>query len=237
MPRIDIKTTIGFCPRKRAHEITYITRGATASFTFMLMDKMYSFEDITQMTFSFRQGKDMWWYNLIEYFIPSEDEEIDYTKVYYEVNIPNPDISYECVAVEIIDPKFIPKGNYYEKVANPGDNTETAPWRRNEHFSWPDNYEFINFMLFPENTREFNLTTPDDNIVFEIAIKLNTDVRFGAQARDSVLIEPQHPVAVIDSVFSRIDDSEVEGSGYFNQKAIPSIITLCANQLLCNKYR
>ena len=59
MPRIDIHTTLGFCPKPKKHEILVITRGATASINFDLFDKVYKLEDIHQFTYLFKQGKDL----------------------------------------------------------------------------------------------------------------------------------------------------------------------------------
>lgn len=63
------------------HEIIYITRGATAELIYPLYDKAFRFEDIEQITFTFKQGKTIYWYSM---FTPAEGNtrEID-THFYY----------------------------------------------------------------------------------------------------------------------------------------------------------
>jgi hypothetical protein len=51
------------------HEIIYITRGATAELIYPLYDKAFRFEDIEQVTFTFKQGKTIYWYSM---FTPVE---------------------------------------------------------------------------------------------------------------------------------------------------------------------
>lgn len=63
------------------HELIYITRGATAELVYPLFDKAYRFEDIEQLTFTFKQGKTIYWYSM---FTIGEDNkrEMD-THFYY----------------------------------------------------------------------------------------------------------------------------------------------------------
>jgi hypothetical protein len=57
MNKLNIKTILGICHRNPPqHGILFITRGATADLAFNLLDKIYSFESINQLTFSFKQG-------------------------------------------------------------------------------------------------------------------------------------------------------------------------------------
>lgn len=61
---------------KATHEVIYITRGATAELIYPLYDKVFRFEDIEQVTFTFKQGKTIYWYSM---FTAAEDNkrEID----------------------------------------------------------------------------------------------------------------------------------------------------------------
>jgi hypothetical protein len=63
------------------HELIYITRGATAELVYPLFDKAYRFEDIEQLTFTFKQGKTIYWYSM---FTTGKDnkQEMD-THFYY----------------------------------------------------------------------------------------------------------------------------------------------------------
>lgn len=47
-----------------AHEVIYITRGATAELIYPLYDKAFRFEDLEQVTFTFKQGKTIYWYSM-----------------------------------------------------------------------------------------------------------------------------------------------------------------------------
>lgn len=66
---------------KVSHEVIYITRGATAELLYPLYDKAFRFEDIEQVTFTFKQGKTIYWYSM---FTTVEDNkrEMD-THFYY----------------------------------------------------------------------------------------------------------------------------------------------------------
>lgn len=51
---------------KATHEVIYITRGASAELLYPLYDKVFRFEDIEQITFTFKQGKNIYWYSMFE---------------------------------------------------------------------------------------------------------------------------------------------------------------------------
>jgi hypothetical protein len=53
-------------------------------------------------------------------------------------------------------------------------------------------------------TKEFKVTTPDNNMQFEVAVRLNTDTYNNLSNKDSIVIEPQHPIAVVDSLYGNI---------------------------------
>jgi hypothetical protein len=44
----------------QAHEMIYITRGASAELAYPLFDKVFRIEDIEQVTFTFKQGKTLY---------------------------------------------------------------------------------------------------------------------------------------------------------------------------------
>ena len=134
------------------HEIIYITRGATAELIYPLYDKVFRFEDIEQATFTFKQGKSLYWYSM---FSAAEDTE-------------GKDASF-------IDPHFY-------------------------HFNDND-YSAIVFNLDPEETKQFKAGLPVD---YEVAIKLNTDSFVNLGGKDSMIIEPQRPLEVRDSLYSKV---------------------------------
>ena len=139
----------------QVHEVIYITRGATAELVYPLYDKVFRFEDIEQITFTFKQGKNIYWYSMFE---TTEDAE-----------------------------------------GNPVINKDS-------HFYHFNNEEYgaIIFNLDSEETKQFK---PNILIDYEIAIKLNTDSFSTLGGKDSMVIEPQHPIEVRDSLFSRIEEN------------------------------
>jgi hypothetical protein len=57
---MSIYATLHTAPTcNRTHEMIYITRGASAQLTYPLFDKVFRAEDIEQVTFMFKQGKDL----------------------------------------------------------------------------------------------------------------------------------------------------------------------------------
>jgi hypothetical protein len=133
------------------HEVIYITRGASAELVYPLYDKVFRFEDIEQITFTFKQGKKVAWFTM------------------FEVG--------EAGAIKV-DPHFY-------------------------HFD-NDEYGAIIFNLDNNETKQFKA---DILIDYEIAIKLNTDSFTTLGGKDSIIIEPQHPIEVRDSLYSCIEEN------------------------------
>jgi hypothetical protein len=134
------------------HEVIYITRGASAELMYPLYDKVFRFEDIEQLTFTFKQGKNVSWFEMFD--ITQDEEGKD---------------------VVSIDPHFY-------------------------HFENPD-YETISLNLDTVETKAFKAGCP---VEYEIAVKLNTDSFASLGNKDSIIIEPQHPIEIRDSLYSRI---------------------------------
>ena len=130
------------------HEVIYITRGATAELMYPLYDKVFRFEDIEQVTFTFKQGRTIYWYSM---FTSGEDGAVETDSHFYHFN-----------------------------------NAE---------------YGAIIFNFDSEETKQFKAGLP---IEYEIAIKLNTDSFVNLGGKDSVIIEPQHPIEVRDSLYSKV---------------------------------
>lgn len=130
------------------HEMIYITRGATAELIYPLYDKAFRFEDIEQITFTFKQGKTIYWYSM---FTPGEDETVETDSHFYHFN--------------------------------------------NEEYS------AIIFNFDSEETKQFKAGLP---VEYEIAIKLNTDSFVNLGGKDSIVIEPQHPIEIRDSLYSKV---------------------------------
>ena len=145
---MSIYATLHLNPTKNrpVHEVIYITRGASAEVIYPLYDKVFRFEDIEQITFTFKQGKKVIWFTMFE----TETTEID--------------------------PHFY-------------------------HFDNVD-YEAIIFNLDNTETKEFKAGIP---VEYEIAVKLNTDSFATLSNKDSIIIEPQHYIEVIDSLYGNIE--------------------------------
>ena len=75
-----------------------------------------------------------------------------------------------------------------------------------EHFYhyYREGYDYVSFNFSSAETKELSLTTPENNMQFEVAIRLNTDSFESLRNSDSVIIEPQHSIAVVDSLYSKI---------------------------------
>lgn len=134
------------------HEMIYITRGATAELIYPLYDKVFRFEDIEQITFTFKQGKQIYWYSMFEAIKDAENNTV--------VNK---------------DPHFY-------------------------HFD-NEEYSAIIFNLDSEETKQFKA---GPLVEYEVAIKLNTDSFANLGGKDSIIIEPQHSILVVDSLYSKL---------------------------------
>lgn len=63
---------------------------------------------------------------------------------------------------------------------------------------------YISCILDPETTSQFKVTREGEPMEFEIAIKLNTDSIL-EQKVDTVLIEKQLPITVVDSIYNQVN--------------------------------
>lgn len=81
---MSIRATLHIHPTCRpSREVIYITRGASAELIFPLYDKVYRFEDIEQVTFTFKQGKNVDWFTMFETVIEEEQEVIKTDSHFY----------------------------------------------------------------------------------------------------------------------------------------------------------
>ena len=214
MPRIDIKTILGFAPPCPKHEILVITRGATASIDYNLFDKVYDMENIDQMTFIFKQDKKIISFNLIEYFKITEDTIVEPDKNYYKKVsadlLSETDFAFEpIVTIEgsSIAAYIKEFGDIYEQCELASGEVNLN-WQFNKHFSHVsgNGYSYITFMLTSEETLLFEPTCPENNVLFEVVTILNTDSFSGMHGEDSTIISAQHPIAVVDSLYGKIAD-------------------------------
>lgn len=209
MRDIKIKTTLGITPIKSCYNYNcnkvVITKGATASINYDLTEKVYTFNDIVQATFSFKYNKDIFWYTMVEYFTETLDKVADGETTYYE-RMQAPE---QSISKYIFIPKSCAKGDLVEGlfVLTILEDTETTEnWQLDKHFYYCDTegYKAINFILSSEETRALP-TTGEDFLDFEVAIKLDTDTLAGMHSKDSIIIEPQTPIMVVESIFQNIN--------------------------------
>lgn len=81
---MSIHATLHTAPTSRlVHEMIYITRGASAELVFPLYDKVYNFEDIEQVTITFKQGKNIDWFSMFEAVTVEGKEEIQTDSHFY----------------------------------------------------------------------------------------------------------------------------------------------------------
>jgi hypothetical protein len=202
---MSIHATLHTAPTSRpVHEMIYITRGASAELLYPLHDKVFRAQDIDQITFTFKQGKTLYWYSMFTYIIPSEDTAVQQDKKYYTVTLDTAEASIPCSIEEVKNPTGNPKElNYYEISDAANLNWKTSKYALDPHFYLFENDEYgaVIFNLDCEETKQFK---PGITVEYEIAVKLNTDSFASMSHKDSIIIEPQHPIAVIDSLYSKV---------------------------------
>jgi len=207
MDELRIKSILGISPRHKPRKLTVITRGATAKLEYVLTDKWFSFETLEQVTYSFKQRTRLLWYNMFIYLLKTEDTTVDEYKTYYKNVTPIEPGSRQCNAELVLDPVSNPKqANYYE-VVDITDGQNDLYYLIDDHFYYTDDgeREYITFVFSSEETETFSPTEPGAEVKFEIALRFNTDSHVELTNKDSVIIDPQPPLIVADSLYSRVN--------------------------------
>lgn len=207
MRNFDIRTTLSLYPSVPAGpEVTYITCGSTATLHFDLGKKIYEFEDLDQLTFMLKQGKNLYWYKMFTYLDPTQDTEVVEGKPYYTNIKLDPEDPFACTAelATNIEGSPVNLGLYEEVEGN-------ISWRDclymvDPHFTYASGEGFsqVNLILQPKETAELKPCGLDNPIQVEAAVRLNTDKFASLGSTDSIVIEPQMPVVVLDSLYSRL---------------------------------
>ena len=209
MHNFEIKTTLGLEPTAigGACACTYITRGASATLNFNLQPKVYCSADIDQLTVLLKQDKQLYWFKMFKYLVPTADAEPVLGKTYYQLKEKQAsgEMGFQSTAEAVLSPIAPAENKYFEET------TEELSWRDtpyvlDSHFisNIGETWDYITIMLQPEETAEFKTTTPESGMSFEIAIRLNTDILTGTGNKDSIVIEPQAPIGVVDSLYSNL---------------------------------
>ena len=200
---INIKTTLGINPRCKPKELLAITRGASALLTYKLD---ISYNIVSQVVFTFKQKRKLFYYNMFHYLTPTSDTEIEEGKKYYTKVTPiNIDASYECTAELVIDPADNPHDvGYYEEVDTPADSQNDLPYFIDEHFKYEKETNTVLFMFSSIETAKFSPTTPGAEIRFEVAVRADTDNRDDLVNHDAVYIDRQPSIIVRDSLYGQV---------------------------------
>jgi hypothetical protein len=157
----------------------------------------------------FKQGRKVKHYNMFHYLVKTTDSEVNPTKIYYTDLVPVEKNSYQCTAAVVENPEVNPvAANYYELLdADLGEREDTY-YMLDEHFYYEFSEEhdlnILTFNFSAVETKQFKVTSPGNEIIFEVAIKLNTDKFSSLRNKDSIIIEPQPPIVVVDSLYSKI---------------------------------
>ena len=111
----------------------------------------------------------------------------------------------QCTAELVATPEAPKAHGYYEAIEG------NCSWRDtlylvDSHFnhSSGSTWDYVSLILQPNETNKFNVTQPGSEVAFEVAIRLNTDTFNSLNQLDSMIIEPQCPITVVDSLYSKI---------------------------------
>jgi len=199
MGDLRLRATLDVKPRHDpmcGPKLIYLTRGATGSISYDLSKKAYyDFKDLDQVKFIFKQNKELYWYNMIDYLVETADTEFLLGKDYYNVLECDPETN-QCIVERVTNSTGSPAG-YYELSDEDQGIKVTTLWALDDHFSHEtdgEDYDFIIFTLSPEETLQFKPTQPENNVKFEINLRVGSEV----------IVEPQFPIAVFDSLTSQI---------------------------------
>lgn len=203
MENFDIRATLGICPTQYcAREMLYISRGASATLNFNYGAKIYGFENTDQFTYILKQGKQIKWYKMFTYLVETEDTEVVEGKVYYTNLQTIEGDELQCSASEVEEPEANPSAaGYYEEVEG------NCSWRDTKYMIDPhfamsvgDGWEYISIILSPYDTMDFK----PGQVECEVAIRLNTDSMSSLGNQDSIILEPQASIMVVDSLYSKL---------------------------------
>ena len=204
MEDINIKAVLGIHPKVEPHKFLIITRGASISIPYIVW---FDYKDLAQLIFTFKQGRELYWFRMFDYLARSADTTVVAGKTYYNNIRPIAEDSKQCVASIVSDPTGNPNTAGYYEIVDPTDHQNDFYYMLDEHFCHEivdEDHEYISFILSSEETKKFKPTGMDPTMLFEVTIKFNTDTWTDLTFRDSVIVEPQHPIAVVDSLYSQI---------------------------------
>ena len=207
MENFNITATLSVTPAERKlHDQLYFLRGATVMLTHNLTNKVYTFSNIDQIAFLLKQGKVLYWYKMFTYLVESSDTEVIPGKLYFKNVKALYEDSFQCEGVLVNDPTGNPSALGYYEAANGNHSWRDTKYILDSRFSHSagEGYEYITLALFSEDTKHFKPTFPGQEVEYEIVVRLNTDQCANLANQDSIIIEPQHPIAVFDTLYGKI---------------------------------
>lgn len=215
MDDFDIRTTLSDRPHHmHGHNTIYITRGATATLSYYFVDKVYKFKNVEQMVFTFKQDDCIIWFKMFTYIRKTLDTEVIPGKKYYaNVRPIRADNEKQCIGglVTALDGNPATLG-YYEEVESDiiGKNDDGVKYILDPHFSVTSvaGFDYVTLVLQSKETAEFTPTCDEELVEYEVAIRLDTDEFANLLYNDSIIIEPQAPIAIVDSLYSNIKDKK-----------------------------
>lgn len=207
MEQYKIQSTISTRPSAcKTPELLCIARGATATLTHFLTKDIYDLDDLDQVTFMLKQGQSILWYQMYTYLVKTEDTVPIADKTYYTDVQSISNTSLYCTGTLVKEPIGNPKTLGYYEVAMEPSNRKTTIHLLDPHFAKISDgtNSYISLILFPEDTLQLKPTTCDNLVECEIALKLDTEHIAELGFTDSVIVERQAPLAVIDTLYSKI---------------------------------
>jgi hypothetical protein len=189
------------------HTTLCITRGTSAEIVYPLLDGIITPEDLDQVTFVFKQDSKLTKYSMYTYLVPSTDAEIQENKIYYTIS-PEVEDSFQCVITKVDNPAVNPQeAGYFEISTDPTLNWTTCYHVLDPHFCWTsgDGYCAIIFNFSSTETKQFMPSLTSNFLVeYEVALAVNKGYADSRNTEDLVMIEPQPPIEVIDSLYSHV---------------------------------
>lgn len=180
-----------------------VTRGATGILDFNFQSKIYKFVDLDQFAYTLAYGKTIKTFQMFIYMLPTADETVNPEKIYYTLERMNEETN-QCIATVVASPAANPKtSNYYEVTDLPVSwRDENTLYAIDPHFIWntTSDFDYISLRLNATETLEFKA---GETVECEAVIRLNTEDLETLGGRDSIIIEPQPSLIIVDSISAR----------------------------------
>ena len=141
---------------------------------------------------------------MFTYLKRTTDTNIQADKIYYTDVNPIETDTFQCTATLVENPEADPSAaGYYEEIDG------NCSWRDTFYLIDPrfsqsmgDSWDYVTLALSSKDTA---LLAPSvGGVEFEVVVRLNTDTFTNLANQDSIIIEPQCPITVIDSLYSKL---------------------------------